>query len=206
MLMTDWKLVKRTEVGSRALHYILDWNDAQHVRQQGAVGKSLVTQFMTSYFPKAAASSWADVPGAVAMCMQAVHQAEGAPKAPLRVLAVVDFNAPNARDALKMNQIATAVAVIFKNVGPSQCALLAHMPAFSKEDADTDPAEDEIVIKKAFAHAGFCSQQRIRMLLGQPASIESLLRVGDWHADSRLMYLAPNDLAARGDIKSIEGN
>ena len=44
------------------------------------------------------------------------------------------------------------------------------------------------------------------MLLGQPPAIETYLRSGDWHADSRLMYLASNDLAARGDIKDIPGN
>ena len=44
------------------------------------------------------------------------------------------------------------------------------------------------------------------MLLSQPACIESTLRIGDWHADNRLMYLAPNDMAARGDTKTQHGN
>ena len=44
------------------------------------------------------------------------------------------------------------------------------------------------------------------MLLDQPPGIGTSLRVGDWHADSRLMYLATNDLAARGDLKEIAGN
>ena len=205
-LSMDWKLIRRTEVGSTALHDILDWNDAQHVRQQGIIGKSLVSQFMASYFPKAVASSWADIPGAVCMSMQAVHKAEGPPKHPPRILAIIDFNVPNSRDALRLPQIAQAVAMIFRNVGPTQCALLAHMAAYSKEDSETDPLDDELTIKQIFLKAGFGSQQRLRMLLGQPPSIESFLRAGDWHADSRLMYLTPNDLAARGDVKDVPGN
>ena len=44
------------------------------------------------------------------------------------------------------------------------------------------------------------------MLLQQPPTIESRLRVGDWHADSRLCYMSPNDLAARGMVKGVPGN
>ena len=33
-----------------------------------------------------------------------------------------------------------------------------------------------------------------------------MVRVGDWHADSRLCYLAPNDLAARSNIQGLKGN
>jgi hypothetical protein len=54
------------EFGSRAIHDILAWNDAEQVRQQGIIGKSLVKQFMDHYMPKATASNWSDVPGAVA--------------------------------------------------------------------------------------------------------------------------------------------
>ena len=140
------------------------------------------------------------------MTVQQVHQVEGTPKNPSRVFAIIEFNVPNSRDALKLPQIAQAVATIFKNVGPEYCALLAHMPAFAKEDSATDPLDDEVTIKQVFYKAGFCTQQRVRMLLSQPACIESTLRIGDWHADSRLMYLAPNDMAARGDTKTQHGN
>ena len=58
----------------------------------------------------------------------------------------------------------------------------------------------------ALKKAGFNAQQRVRMLLQQPPTIESTLRVGDWHADSRLCYLAANDLAARGTVKGLSGN
>jgi hypothetical protein len=190
-LLMDWKIIKRTEVGSLALHDILEWNDVQHVRQQGLIGKSLVERFMNSFFLVAVGSSWVDILGAFAMTVQQVHQVEGTPKNPPRVFAIIDFNLPNSRDALKLPQIAQAVATIFKNVGPEYCALLAHMPAFAKEDSATDPLDDEVTIKQVFYKAGFCTQQRVRMLLSQPACIEPTLRIGDWHADSRLMYLAP---------------
>ena len=54
--------------------------------------------------------------------------------------------------------------------------------------------------------AGFNSQQRVRMLLQQPTSIKSSLLVGDWHADSLLCYLSPNDLASRGMVTGLQGN
>ena len=61
-------------------------------------------------------------------------------------------------------------------------------------------------IVKALMRAGFNSHQRVRMLHQQPVTIESTLTVGDWHADSRLCYLSPNDLAARGMVKGLQGN
>ena len=59
---------------------------------------------------------------------------------------------------------------------------------------------------KALQKAGFHTQQRVRMLLQQPPGIDAMLTVGDWHADSRLCYLAPNDLAARGLVPGVPGN
>ena len=58
----------------------------------------------------------------------------------------------------------------------------------------------------ALKKAGFNAQQRVRMLLQQPPTIESTLRVGDWHVDSRLCYLVANDLVARGTARGLSGN
>ena len=58
----------------------------------------------------------------------------------------------------------------------------------------------------ALKKAGFNAQQRVRMLLPQPPTIESTLRVGDWHVDSRLCYLVANNWAARGTVKGLSGN
>ena len=58
----------------------------------------------------------------------------------------------------------------------------------------------------ALKKAGLNAQQRVRMLLQQPPTIESTLRVGDWHADSRLCYLVANGLVARGTVKGLSGN
>ena len=60
------------------------------------------------------------------------------------------------------------------------------MTAFPKEDAEQDPLEDKITIVAALKKAGFNAQQRVRMLLQQPPTLKSTLRVGEWHADSRL--------------------
>ena len=99
-----------------------------------------------------------------------------------------------------------AVANIFKNFGVERCALLAHMAAYPKEVSEQDPLEDEITIMIALKKAGLNALQRVRMLLQQPPTIESTLRVGDWHVDSRLSYLVANDLVARGTVKGLSGN
>jgi hypothetical protein len=80
------------------------------------------------------------------------------------------------------------------------------MAAYPKEDSEQDPLEDEITIITALKKAGFHAQQRVRMLLQQPPTIESTLRVGDWHVDSRLCYVVANDFVARGTVKGLGGN
>ena len=145
-------------------------------------------------------------PGASALLVQRIHLQEGSPKNPPRFLAIIDFNTPNARDSLKIAEIANCAAKIFKNFGVDRCALLAHMAAYAKEDSQQDPLDDEVVIMTALKKAGFSSQQRVRMLLQQPVAIEASLVVGDYHADSRLCYLSPNDLASRGMVKGLQGN
>ena len=204
-LAVDQRLIQRIEVGSGALHDILEWNDAEHARRQGLIGKSLVQQFMEIHMPKAVASCWNDVPGAIATIVQRIHLHEGSPKNPPRFLAIIDFNTPNSRDSLTSGEIASCVANTFKNFGIERCALLAHMAAYPKEDSDQDPLEDEILLMNALKRAGFNSQQRVRMLLQQPATIEASLVVGDYHAESRLCYLSPNDLASRGTVKGLGG-
>ena len=102
------------------------------------------------------------------MVMQVVHKQEGAPESPARMLAIIDFNVPNARDSLKLPQTAAAVATIFKTIGVDRCVVLAHMAAYPKEDTDKDPLDDEMDIKNVFKKAGVETQQRVRMLLSQP--------------------------------------
>ena len=58
----------------------------------------------------------------------------------------------------------------------------------------------------ALNKSGFNAQQRVCLILQQPPTIETTLRVGDWHADSRLCYYSPNDLTARGMVKALSGN
>ena len=65
-----------------AEHDILEWNDAEHARSQGMIGKSLVQQFMDIHMPKAVASSWSDAPGAIALLVQRIHLLEGSPTSP----------------------------------------------------------------------------------------------------------------------------
>ena len=88
---------------------------------------------MEHYMPKANASSWNDVPGAVALAIQNIHNLHGSPpKNPPRFLAIIDFNTPNSRDSFKITEITHSVAKIFENFGVECCALLAHMAAYPK--------------------------------------------------------------------------
>ena len=135
-LQVDWRLIQTTQLGSHALRDLLDWHEADHMRQQGLIGKSLVKQFMDARFPIARADSWQDIPGAVSMVMQRPHTQASTPKKRPRIIALLDFNAPNARDALKLTQIATEIANIFKHCGPEQCCLLACMASQPKEECD----------------------------------------------------------------------
>ena len=76
--------------------------------------------------PNAMASSWSDVPGAIATLVQRMHTKEGPPKNPPRFLAIIDFNTPYSRDVLKITEIATCCANIFKHVGTA-CGHAASM-------------------------------------------------------------------------------
>ena len=103
---------------------------------------------MDIHMPKAVGSCWNDVPGGIAAIVQRIHLQEGPPKSPPRFLAIIDFNTPNARDSLKIGEIASCVANTFKVFGKERCALLAHMAAYPQEGSDQDPLEDEILIMK----------------------------------------------------------
>ena len=91
-LSLDQKLIQRTELGSQALHDILEWNDSEHVRAQGLTAKNLVKQLMDANMPKATATSWSDVPGSIALLVQRIHDREGDPKNLPRFLLIVDFD------------------------------------------------------------------------------------------------------------------
>ena len=118
----------------------------------------------------------------------------------------MDFNVPNARDVTKLKEVALAIATIFKSHGANHCVFLAHMAAYCKEDTVEDPIDDEVAIYQAFQKLGFGAQQRVRCLLSQPGGYANSAKTSDWFADSRLMYLAPNDVAARGDAPNVAGN
>ena len=179
---------------------VLDWNDARHARAQGELGNTLVHQFMIRHFPVAKADTWQQVSGAVFETMASIRELEGEPKNHPRLIAIMDFNVPNARDVTKLKEVALAIATIFKSHGANHCVFLAHMAAYCKEDTCEDPIDDEHAIYLAFQKVGVGAQQRVRCLLSQPGGYENSAKTGDWFADSRLMYLAPNDVAARGAL------
>ena len=90
-------------------------------------------QFMDHYTPQATASTWSDVPGAVALVVQNIHNLSGGPlRTHLVFLPIIDFNTPSSRYSLKISEIAHGVANIFKNFGVERCALLAPMAAYPK--------------------------------------------------------------------------
>lgn len=187
-LKADQKLLERTKLGSAALADILDWNASQHARQQQELADSLVGQFMAQHFPKVVGSSWSDVPGAFSLAMSALP-VRGA----TRCIAYLDFNAPHARDTLRLPHIASSIASVFKNIGPENCVVLAIMAAQPRVDSGIDPLEDEIAIRNVFLKAGFEEQQRIRGLLQHPSGLDITLQYGDYHLDGRLMYLGSEE-------------
>ena len=200
----DLRLIQTAKAGSESLQDLLDWHESDHLRKQGLLGKSLVKQFLAEHFPKATANGWSDVAGAVPLAMQSVGHP--LPNMEPRVVALLDFNTPTARNSIKLQQIASSVATLFKTLGPERCVLYTFLATQPKEESEVDPIEDEVTIMKILQKAGFHAQQRIRMLLNQPASLENVLQVGDWWLDARLCYLSPNELAACGKLPDIPGN
>ena len=114
-LSSDWKLIKRTRIGSEALRDILDWHDSEHIQEQGQIANNLVQQLMSANFPLASAGSWGDVPGAGSLMMHEVHALEGKLNKPPRLLDILVFNTPNARYAINLQEIAGAIASMLKN-------------------------------------------------------------------------------------------
>lgn len=104
-LTLDQKVTKMFEFGSRALHDVLEWHGGMYVQQQRVNGKSLVNQCMDHFMPKATASSWIAVPGALVFAVQPVHNLDGCSlKGPPHIVAIPEFKTPNTRDAWGMNR------------------------------------------------------------------------------------------------------
>ncbi len=111
-LKADQRLLELTRTGSAALHDILEWNGEVHARAQCELSDNLVNQFMDKFFPVVTGTTWADVPGGFS-----VAKSKDSCKGVTRVITVIDFNTPFARDALKLPAMASAIANVFKNVG-----------------------------------------------------------------------------------------
>ena len=89
---------------------------------------------------------WEDLPAAYASAAQAPVMIGKGPRladGKRYVVILMDFNTPNARDALVMGKVAKAVQNLTVTQVSNHCVVLAIMATRSKEDTTDDPMDDE---------------------------------------------------------------
>ena len=183
-LDADWKLIKLTAEGLNALRELTSWIANRHRRGQAIIGEALVSEFCKNRFPLVELPTWEKVPGTVSVFQKAFNKNSGQ----MRAVLLMDFNAPNSRDTLKIPSMCNAAAAMCQMFGPSETVLMAWMPNCCKEGSSTSPFDDEVLIQKHLIAAGFGKQDRIRMQLDMPASVSTKTSALDWWVDGRLCY------------------
>ena len=116
------------------------------------------------------------------------------------VVILMDFNTPNARDALVVGKVAKAVQNLTVTQGANQCVVLAIMATRAKEDTNDDPMDDEKKLSDEMRKAGFGFQQRIRMALSPPNEDQISAANWDFWQDGRLMYQCKDEKDAIGNF------
>ena len=116
------------------------------------------------------------------------------------VVIPMDFNTPNARDALVMGKVAKAVQNLTVTQVSNHCVVLAIMATRSKEDTTDDPMDDEKKLSDEMRKAGFGFQQRIRMVLSPPNEEQLSASNWDFWQDGRLMCQCKDDKDAIGNF------
>ena len=153
-LRADWQIIKKVQHGSAQLYDILDWHERKHLREQSALAKTLSEEFVNGSFPKLTVKAWPDLPGKFSMAVQALVREGTMNGERIRIAAILDFNAPNSRDVLGLPKLAASLATLFKNCGPQNCCLVVILASLPKEEADTDPIDDEVTFRNTFQEGG----------------------------------------------------
>ena len=181
----DWLVIEKMEHGYQALRELQAWRANQHRRAQAKLGEVAVSAWRDLFFPFCEVASWDRVPPQVSLICRSWPKVVGLQRAVM----ILDFNAPGARDSLRMSSMIQAAASCCKILGPDDSIVLAWMPNCSKEGSESTAFEDEVIIVNTMKAAGFKNHDRIRMLLDMPPSLATKVRSMDWFADGRLCWL-----------------
>ncbi len=188
-LAMDWELLQNTHRGCHSLCEILRWTELDHKRQQATVGKELVEQRMKKCFPMLRLNAWDLLAANMSVLIQEFERERGVLQGTRRCVALLDFNAPGSRDALKLPQMLNSLATLMTVLGQDNCVLYAWMANHPKEDSDVPVDEDEQICANLMRRAGFSEQVRIRMSFDMPESVAKKLSNQDWWGDARLAFI-----------------
>jgi len=210
------------EAGSHALQDLLEWMELASLREQSAKAKDLVAKYLHYWCPVARIASWNQLAGEVAVCRRQLvptvsgswSSATGGPapganinlKAGGRQLVIfrVNFNAPNARDSMRLPSLCAALATACQQAGPEHAIVCITLATRNKMESTEDPLDDEVTLREALTKAGFGCQKRFRMILKPPAQAQDT--TWDFYQDGRVACYYNSLAAARGTKDTEEPN
>jgi hypothetical protein len=97
-----------------------------------------------------------------------------------RIVLLLDFRVPGARDSTRLPAMLAACREICRSFGPENSVLMSLMATLPKEDSTGDVLDDEATVAKQLRGAGFTAQQRIRMNVDHPTCVAGRLVHADW--------------------------
>ena len=181
----DWSLIDEVHTGYLHPHDILAWNDNRHRVAQASKGELLVKQHMADFFPLCETASWDKVSTQLHILAKSWDASLTGKR---RVVILMDFNCPGARDTLRLSQMVAQAANVSSMFGHSNVCVLAWMPNLPKEGSQTTAEDDEQTIKQCLSKVGLKTQLRVRMLLDPPETARNMTSQMDWWADGRLCF------------------
>ena len=126
----DWGLIDEVHMGYMHLRDILMWNENRHRISEANKGEALVHQHMQNVFPICDVASWEKVASQVHMMSK---QWDAGLIGARRVVILMDFNCPGARDTMRLPQMMAQAANLSAMFGHEHVCLLAWMPNLPKE-------------------------------------------------------------------------
>lgn len=193
-LEADQKLIKTVQCGSESLADHLDW--LRHTKRLAEASKAevLVKHFTDLFFPRFNVGLWEDMAGLYSLQLASVDLprpggVNPSAQATSYSLVILDFNVPNARDALVIKKLVAALGNLVKTMDIHKTLVFAFTATRPKEDSlQEDPLEDEAQLVKIMRAAGFKVTQRIRMALKPPNEDASSAGSWDFWQDGRTFF------------------
>jgi hypothetical protein len=195
-LKADQALMQMVKTGSEHLADHLDWLRHTKRLEEASKASELVQEYISRFFIKVEIDVWEDFAGVYSMNLAAAKQlptfsidaAATEPSIKSYSLVVLDFNVPNARDALTIKKLIAAVGNLVKTLDISKTIVFAFTATRPKEDTlNEDPLEDESLLVKLMRQAGFKVSQRVRMALNPPND-EASAGAWDFWQDGRIFF------------------